>query len=102
VLGNSNSELELTPELTLFFSRVGVELKWNFIIIGWSWSGAAVAWSGVGAELEWNLIVSGRSWSGVVVAWSGVGVELELSVFYNSDLTPIDFMTCQKRKEKIR
>ncbi len=32
VLGNSNSELELTPELTVFFIRVGVELERNFAI----------------------------------------------------------------------
>jgi hypothetical protein len=53
-MGNSNSELELTPELTLFLIRVGVELEWNFEIVRWSWSGVAV-------DLEWS--------------WSGVGVE---------------------------
>ncbi len=56
MLGNSNSELELTPELGFFLIRVGVELEWNFTISGWSWSGVAVAmewsWSGVGVELE--------------------------------------------------
>jgi hypothetical protein len=52
--------------------------------------------------LEWNLIVSGWNWSGVAVAWSGVGAELEWTFFHNSDLTPVYFMACQKRKEKIR
>jgi hypothetical protein len=33
-MGNSNSELELTPELTLFFIGVGAELEWNFAICG--------------------------------------------------------------------
>ncbi len=80
MLGNSNSELELTPELGLFFIRVGVELEWNFTISGWSWSGVAVAiewsWSGVGVKFDNYRMELERSCSGYGVelerSWSGI------------------------------
>jgi hypothetical protein len=68
VLGNSNSELELTPELTVFFIRVGVELERNFEINGSSWSEVAI-------DMEW-------SWSGILQLVGGVGAELELMSFF--------------------
>ncbi len=40
-MGNSNSELELNPELPLFFIRLGE-----------SWSRVEIGWSGAGLELE--------------------------------------------------
>ncbi|CAF4337303.1 unnamed protein product, partial [Rotaria magnacalcarata] len=79
-MGNSNSELELTPELALF------RQSWS-----WSWSGifpnrSGVVWSWSGTYLSWSW-----SWSGVDIclewSWSGVDLfhmELEL-VFFNSD-----------------
>jgi hypothetical protein len=56
VLGNSNSELELTLELTVFFIRVGVELER-------SWSGILQFVDGVGAELKWGGVELEWSWS---------------------------------------
>ncbi len=63
MLGNSNSELELTPELPLF----SLEL-------GWSWSGISQLLDGVGAELQSEAIVGVGV--GVGVGSVKIGVEL--------------------------
>ena len=71
-MGNSNSELELTPELPLFFTGVGVELELNLLIHRWSWSG-------------------------VKITRSGVGEELDLMHFVNSNSTPFDVVNCPEK-----